>query len=198
LDLSGLTGVDLSFLIPLTPFILIFGGFVAASKFMGFLMKGRKGKVLGSLDYLGFAAGILLLATGVIVLLEETWSIDVWVLLFVTGLGLVLRILTRISFSALMGLVAGLVCVGLVYLFFPIPETVLGVSSLWVYLAVFLVPALLAYLMFKFFEDLARLFGLILGSWPVLTVTGFLCIAQGILLLLGNNLLSLLTQWGLL
>lgn len=197
MDLSGLTGLDLSFLVPLTPFILIFGGFVAASKFLSFLMKGRKGRILGGLDYLGFATGILLLATGVVVLLEETWSIDVWVLLFVTGLGLVLRILTRISFSALMGLVAGLVCVGLVYLFFPLPETVLGVSSLWVYLAVFLVPALLAYLMFKFFEDLARLFGLILGSWPFLTGAGFLCIVQGVLLLLGNNLLALLAQWGM-
>jgi hypothetical protein len=36
-----------------------------------------------------------------------------------------------------------------------------------------------------------KLFGMIVGSWPVMTVLGFLCIAQGILLLLNQSLLSL-------
>ena len=191
LGLSTLIGLDLSVLVGLAPYILIFGGIVAVSKLLSFFMKGSAGKVLKGLGYLGIFVGALLLATGVVVLLEQTSSIEVWGLLVVTGLGLVLKPLSKVPFSALLGLVAGLVCVGLLYLYFPLPETVLGVSSLWIYLAVFFVPALIVFLIFKFVEDLMKLFGMVLGSWPVLTVLGFVCIVQGILLLLNQSLLSL-------
>ena len=133
-----------------------------------------------------------MLATGVIILLDQTSSIEVWGLLVVTGLGLVLKPLSKIPFSALLGLVVGLVCVGLLYLYFPLPATVLGISSLWIYLAVFFVPALVVFFIFKFVEDLVKLFGTVLGSWPVMTILGFLCIAQGVLLLLNQSLLSLI------
>lgn len=114
-----------------------------------------------------------------------------WGLLVVTDLGLVLKPLSKIPFSALLGLVAGLVCAGLLYLYFPLPATVLGISSLWIYLAVFFVPALIVFLIFRFVEDLAKFFGMVVGSWPVMSVLGFLCIAQGVLLLLNQSLLSL-------
>lgn len=191
MDLSALTGLNLSVLVGLAPFVLILGGVVAVSKLLGFLVKGSAGKVLKGVGYLRILVGVLLLTTGVVVLLDQAWSIDVWVLLVVTGLGLVLKPLSKIPFSALLGLIVGLVCAGLLYLYFPLPTSVLGVSSLWIYLAVFLVPALIVFLIFRFVEDLAKLFGTILGSWPVLTVLGFLCIAQGILLLLNQSLLSL-------
>jgi hypothetical protein len=191
LDLSALMGVDFSVLIGLAPFVLVFGGVVAASRLLSFFIKSSAGKVLKGLGYFGFFAGILLLASGLVVLLDGAWSVDVWVLLVVTGLGLVLKPLSKIPFSALFGLVAGLICAGLLYLYFPLPATVLGVSSMWIYLVVFLVPALIIFLLFKFVEDLTKLFGLILGSWSVLTVLGFLCVAEGILLLLNQSLLSL-------
>lgn len=178
-------------LVGLAPFVLIFGGVVAVSKLLGFFVKGSAGKVLKGLEFFGFFVGVLLLVTGVFVLLGQAWGFDVWVLLVVMGLGLVLKPLSRIPFGALLGLVAGLASAGLLYLYFPLPATVLGVSSLWIYLAVFLVPALIVFLIFKFVEDLAKLFGLVLGSWPVLAVLGFLCIAQGILLLFSQSLLSL-------
>ncbi len=191
LDLSTLIGLDFSVLAGLAPYILIFGGIVAVSKLLSFLIRGSAGKVLKGLGYLGILVGALLLATGAVVLLEQTSSIEVWGLLIVTGLGLVLKPLSRVPFSALLGLIVGLVCVGLLYLYFPLPATVLGVSSLWIYLAVFFVPALIVFLIFKFVEDLMKLFGMVVGSWPVLTVLGFLCIAQGILLLLNQSILSL-------
>ena len=191
LDLSALMGVDFSVLIGLAPFVLVFGGVVAASRLLSFFIKGSAGKLLKGVGYFGFFAGILLLASGLVVLLDGAWSVDVWVLLVVTGLGLVLKPLSKIPFSALFGLVAGLICAGLLYMYFPLPATVLGVSSMWIYLVVFLVPALIIFLLFKFVEDLTKLFGLILGSWPVLTVLGFLCVAEGILLLLNQSLLSL-------
>jgi len=185
--------LDFSILVGLAPYFLIFGGIVAVSKLLSFFIKGLAGKVLKGLGYLGIIVGALLLATGVVVLLDQAWGIDVWVLLIVTGLGLVLRPLSKIPFSALLGLIVGLLCVGLLYLYFPLPATVFGVSSLWIYLAVFIVPALIVFFIFKFFEDLTKLFGMVLGSWPVLTVLGFLCLAQGILLLLNLSLLSFFT-----
>jgi hypothetical protein len=191
LDLSTLIGLDLSVLVGFVPYILIFGGIVAVSKLLSFLIKGSAGKVLKGLGYLGIFIGALLLATGALVLLEQTSNIEVWVLLIVTGLGLILKPLSKIPFSALLGLIVGLVCVGLLYLYFPLPPTVFDISSLWIYLAIFFVPALIVFLIFKFVEDLMKLFGMIVGSWPVMTVLGFLCIAQGILLLLNQSLLLL-------
>ena len=189
--LSTLIGLDLSFLAALAPYILMFGGLVAVSKLLSFFIKGSAGTVLKAIGYLGIFVGALLLATGVVVLLEQTSSIEVWGLLVVTGLGLVLKPLSKVPFSALLGLIVGLVCVGLLYLYFPLPATMLGVSSLWIYLAVFFVPALVVFLIFKFVEDLVKFFGMVLGSWPVMTVLGFLCIVQAILLLLNQSLLSL-------
>ena len=175
----------------LAPYILIFGGAVAVSKLLSFFIKGSAGNVLKAIGYLGIFVGALLLATGVVVLLDQTSSIEVWGLLVVTGLGLALKPLSKVPFSALLGSVVGLVCVGLLYLYFPLPPTVFGISSLWIYLAIFFVPALIVFLIFKFVEDLMKLFGMIVGSWPVMTVLGFLSIAQGILLLLNESLLLL-------
>jgi hypothetical protein len=189
LDLSTLIGLDLSVLVGFVPYILIFGGIVAVSKLLSFLIKGSAGKVLKGLGYLGIFIGALLLATGALVLLEQTSNIEVWGLLIVTGLGLILKPLSKVPFSALLGLIVGLVCVGLLYLYFPLPPTVFGISSLWIYLAIFFVPALIVFLLFKFVEDLMKLFGMIVGSWPVMTVLGFLSITQGILLLLNESLL---------
>jgi hypothetical protein len=191
LDLSALTGLDFSVFIGWVPYILIFGGVVAVSKLLSFFVKGSAGKVLKGLGYLGIVVGALLLAFGVVVLLEQTSNFEVWGLLVLTGLGLVLKPLSKIPIAALLGLVVGLLCAGLLYLFFPLPATVLGISSIWVYLAVFLVPALITFFIFKFVEDLTKLFGMVLGSWPLMTVLGFLCLAQGVLLLLNQSLLSL-------
>lgn len=185
------TGLDLSTLVNLVPLILILGGIVAISKLLTLLVKGSAGRVLKGVGVFGLFVGILLLVTSAVVLIIQTEIVDVWVLLVLTGLALVLRPLSRVPLSALFGLVAGLLCAGLLYLYFPLPSMLLGISSFWIYFGVFLVPALIVYLIFKFIEDLARLFGLILGSMPILTVLGFLCILEGfLLLLLGQSLLS--------
>jgi hypothetical protein len=184
LDLSAL-----SVLAVWAPFILIFGGFVAVAKALGSFRKDSAGTILKTI---GFFVGILLLVTGIIVLFGQAESWEIWVLLGLTGLGLVLKPLSKISFSALLGLLAGLLCVGLLYFYFPLPVAVLGVSSFWVYLIVFLVPAFAVWLVFKFVETLGKLIGAILGSWLVLTVLGSFCIVEGTLLLVNQSLLSLL------
>ncbi len=182
----------LAFLFDLVPYILVLGGVFGILRIIRFFVKDKVEGGIKVLEFFGFFIGILLIVTGAVSILGEVWSLEVWALLIVTGLGLTLKPISKIPFSALFGLVAGLACVGLLYWFFPLPATVLGFSSMWIYLAVFLIPALIVFITFKFFEDLTKLFGMILGSWPVLAILGFLCIAEGVLLLLGMNLLSLL------
>ncbi|MEM3000529.1 MAG: hypothetical protein QXX34_08415 [Candidatus Bathyarchaeia archaeon] len=189
--MSSLVGLDLSVLASLAPYILILGGVVALAKFVGVFAKGSAGAVAKAVGFFGFFVGLILLAAGVVVFLGQTANFEVWGLLVVTGLGLVLKPLSKVPFSALLGLAAGLACTGLLYWYYPLPETVLGVSSLWIYLAVFLVPALIVFLISKFVEDLAKFFGMILGSWPVMAVLGLLCLAQGALLLINQSLLAI-------
>ena len=59
-------------------------------------------------------------------------------------------------------------------------------------LVYFLIPAVIVYMVFKFIEDVMKLIGTFLASRPITLIVGFVCIAQGILLLLGNNLFTLL------
>jgi len=189
-----LVGFDFCVLVGWVPLILVFGGFVAVSKLLEKLTKGSAETVLKAIGFFGFFVGVFLLITGIVVLLTQTWDVVSWGLLIVTGLGLALKPLSRIPFAALFGLVVGAVCAGLLYWFFPLPATVLGISSIWIYLAVFLIPALLVFLLFKFAEDVMKLFALVLGAWPVVTALGVLCILQGVMLLLLNQ--SLLSLFG--
>jgi hypothetical protein len=171
-----------------TSYILILGGIVAASWLLEKLARpapvvGKPVSWLVKLTSLfGFFVGILLLITA-----AATWSAKAWdsgtrYLLIVTGLALFLKPLKDIPWAALIGLVVGGLCAGSVYFFYPLPEMVNGVSSTWIYLAIFFIPALLVYMLLKFVEDVVRLIGTILASKSVSIVLGLICIVQGILL----------------
>jgi len=115
------------------------------------------------------------------------WSMEAWdsgtrYLLIVTGLALFLKPLKDIPWAALIGLVVGGLCAGFVYLVYPLPETVYGISSTWIYLVIFFIPALFVYMFLKFVEDVLRLIGTILAFKPVAIALGLICITQGILL----------------
>ena len=188
----------LSGLIDFTPHLLIIGGIAAASWLLEKLVKLTP--IIGTpaswtvkvLSLFGFFIGALLLITGINASIGQAWDSGTIYLLIVTGLALILRPLKDIPWAALFGLLVGGLCVGLVILFYPLPGTVLGISSTWVYLFVFIVPALLVYVFFKFAEDLLRLVGMILASKPVSIVLGLACIIQGILLLLNTSLFTIL------
>lgn len=190
--------MDLTLLVSLTPIILVLGGVAAVSWL--FARLAEPAPVVGTpasgtlkiLDALGFLVGILLLATGAGVWSAQAWDPGTRYLLIVTGLALVLKLLRDIPWAAFGGLVIGILCVAFVYLYFPLPETVFNASSLWIYLAIFLIPALFAYLAFKFAEDLMKLLGGILASRPVATILGLTCIIQGILLLLDQSLFTIM------
>jgi hypothetical protein len=170
------------------PYILILGGIVAASWILEKL--ARPAPVVGKpvswlvklVSLFGFFVGILLLVTAAAVWSVEALDSGTRYLLIVTGLALFLKPLKDIPWAALIGLVVGGLCAGSVYFFYPLPETVNGVSSTWIYLAIFFIPALLVYMLLKFVEDMLRFIGTILASKPVSIVLGLICIVQGILL----------------
>lgn len=182
-----------------TPFILILGGIVAISWLLEKL--ARPAPVVGQpisllmkvVSLFGFFVGILLLATAVGAWSTPSVDSGTRYLLIASGLALLLKPLRDVPWAALLGLIVGIVCVGLVYLLFPLPEAVLGISSTWVYALIFFIPALLAYMLFKFLEDLLRLIGMILASKPVATILGLLCIVQGILLIFGVSLFAIIS-----
>ncbi len=188
----------LSGLIDFTPHLLIIGGIAAASWLLEKLVK--RTPIIGTpaswfvkvLSLFGFFIGALLLITGINASIGQAWDSGTIYLLIVTGLALILRPLKDIPWAALFGLLVGGLCVSLVLIFYPLPGTILGISSTWVYLFVFIVPALLVYVFFKFAEDLLRLVGMILASKPVSIVLGIACIIQGILLLLNTSLFTIL------
>ncbi|UCD96429.1 MAG: hypothetical protein JSV35_08075 [Candidatus Bathyarchaeota archaeon] len=189
----------LSGLVEFTPHLLIVGGIAAASWLLEKLVKPTP--IIGTpasltvkiLSLFGFFIGALLLITGINASISQAYDSGTIYLLIVTGLALVLRPLKDIPWAALFGLLVGALCVSLVFIFYPLPEAVFGISSTWIYFGVFIIPALMVYVFFKFAEDLLRLVGMILASKPVSIVLGLTCIIQGILLLLNTSLFTILT-----
>jgi hypothetical protein len=194
--------MDLSILVNYTPYILILGGVIATSWFLEKLVKpvpvvGTPASILTKImSFFGFFAGILLIITGAAAWQTHAPQVDTYTiyLLIIAGLVLILRPIKDFPWAALLGLIAGGLSAGAVYFFFPtlIPETVFGIASIWVYVIIFLIPAVIVYMVFKFIEDVLKLLGTLLASKPVTLIVGFVCIAQGILLLLDKNLFTLL------
>ena len=190
--------LDLTPLVDLTPYILILGGLTASSWLLGKLAKPAP--VVGEpasgaakvVSALGFLVGILMLVTALSVWSTPAWDMGTRYLLVITGLALFLKPLKEVPWAALVGLIVGGACFCVVFFLFPLPETVLGVSSTWGYLLIFFVPALLSYMAAKFVEDLFKLIGTLLASKPVAIILSLLCIVQGILLVLNTSLFLIL------
>ena len=176
--------MSLTLLIDYAPYILILGGITAAS----WLITRDKARPT---SYLGFFIGILLLTTAAVAWSEQELDTGTRYLLIATGLALFLKPIRDFPWAALFGLAAGCACAAYVIWFLDVPETVFGVQAKWIYIAAFLIPALIVYLIFKFIEDLLKLIGMILASKPVSLVLALLCIAQGILMLLNTSLFAL-------
>ena len=192
--------MDFSILINNAEYILIIGGFVAMSWFVQKVI--RPVPVVGApislfskiLSFFGFFIGIFLVVTGAAAWKAQATNIDNYtiLLLIIAGLALMLKPIKDFPWAALLGLIAGSLSAGAVYFFFTLPETIYGISSTWFYVAIFLIPAVIVYIVFKFIEDVLKLLGTLLASRPITFIVGAMCIAQGILLILGNNLFTIL------
>ena len=192
--------MDFSILVDYAPYILILGGVVAMSWFIQKVVKpvpivGTPASILTRIvSFFGLFIGIALLITGATAWQTQAPQIDNYTtaLFIIAGLALILKPIKDFPWAALMGLIAGGLCAGAVYFFFPLPDTVFGIASIWVYVAIFMIPAVIVYMVFKFIEDVLKLIGMLLASRPVTFIIGCICIAQGILLLLGMNLFTIL------
>jgi len=192
--------MDFSILVNNTEYILIIGGIIAISWFLEKLLKpvpivGTPASILTKIiSFFGFFAGIILIITGATAWQTHAPQIDPYTiyLLIIAGLVLMLKPIKDFPWAALLGLIAGGLSAGAVYFFFPLPETVLGIAAIWVYVIIFLIPAVIVYMVFKFIEDVLKLLGTLLASKPITFIVGCVCIAQGILLLLEMNLFTIL------
>ncbi len=194
--------MDFSILVDYIPYILIVGGAIAMSWFIEKIVKpvpvvGTPASILIKIvSFFGLFAGIILLITGATAWQTHAPQVDNYTiaLLIIAGLALVLRPIKDFPWAALLGLIAGGLCAGVVYFFFPLPETVFGIAAIWVYVIIFMIPAVIVYMVFKFIEDVLKLIATLLASKPATFIVGCVCIAQGILLLLDMNLFAILTS----
>lgn len=186
------------FLTNIAPYVLILGGFVAVSWFLEKIGSGLLGDgdltiwLFKGLSYFGFFVGILLMTTAAVAWSQSLWDVGTRWLLLAIGLALFLKPVKDFPVAALVGLTVGCACAAYVILFIPMPEAVLGISIRWIYLIIFLVPALITYLLFKFIEDVLKLIRIILTFEPIAIILGLVCIANGILMLFETSLFSIL------
>jgi hypothetical protein len=196
----GTNVVDFGILVNNTQYVLILGGIIAMSWFIQRVIKpvpivGTPTSILiRVVSFFGFFVGIALMITGAAAWQSQAPNVDTYTqyLLIVAGLILMLKPIKDFPWAALLGLLAGGLVTGAVYFFYPLPETVLGIGSIWVYVALFLIPAVIVYMVFKFIEDVLKLLGTLLASRPITFIVGAICITQGILLILDQNLFTLL------
>ncbi|MFQ6064660.1 MAG: hypothetical protein ACE5L6_04210 [Candidatus Bathyarchaeia archaeon] len=175
--------MSLTVLIDYAPYILILGGITAAS----WLIKGKEKPA----SYIGFIIGILLLTTAAVAWSRPELDNPTKYLLIATGLALFLKPIKDFPWAALLGLAAGCACAAYAIWFVTIPE--IGIPAKWIYVAAFLIPALIVYLIFKFIEDLLKIIGMILASKPVSIILALLCIIQGVMMLFGGSLFTLIS-----
>ena len=144
--------MSLSLLVNYTPIILILGGITATSWLLAILLKPLPvvgilmSKILRALSVIGFLIGILLLITGFAVWSNQIWDVGTNYLLIITGLALILKPIRQITWAALVGFIIGASCVMIVYFYFPLPEMIFGISSIWIYYRIDKLFILLNYL----------------------------------------------------
>jgi len=164
------------------PQILIFGGICAFSR--AFRGKPAVEKIL---VILGFFLGIALIMGSIHVFLGKRGDLATISIGMALGLGIFLRPIRNLKWAALLALIAGLASSYIMVRY-------LMISSMVVIAFGFLVPALLTYLLLKFFEDLMQITGKILSFAPIAFGLGALGMAQGLMLLMGRSLISLLPK----
>ena len=185
--------------VDIAPYVLILGGIIAVSwifeKIVGPMLSTERLMLwlLKGVSYFGFLVGILLMATAAVAWPQPVgWDLGTKILILVTGLALFLKPIKDFPIAALIGLTVGCACAAYVILFIPMPETVLGISIRWVYLIIFLIPALVTYVLFNFVEDVLRLIRVVLTFEPVALILGSVCVINGVLMLFGTSLFGIL------
>lgn len=133
---------------------------------------------------LGFFLGFASIAAGVLTVIRGGDPITEIALILV-GLALFLKPIKNVRWASLFGFIIGAMSILIV-------KNLFSFQSPFVYLGIFFISAFLAYLAFKFAEDLLSFLGTLLSFPPVLLLLGALTFLQGVLILLGKSLIFIL------
>jgi len=168
--------LDLGILLENLPIVLLAVGFTSLAP----LFRGRLKPISRVLVAVGFLVGILALVLAYQLFSSGKYDLFTLVILIIAGLMLFLRPIRNVRWAALVAFVVGLLASYYAYNAFQVSTTVL--------IIVFVAATLLLYLLFKFAEDLLGIIGGILSFPPIAIIIGVACIAQAILILLGQSL----------
>ncbi|UCH02772.1 MAG: hypothetical protein JSV20_03020 [Candidatus Bathyarchaeota archaeon] len=177
-------------------YLLILGGIIAISWLLERIVKivpviGEPASwLLKAMSFFRFFVGIILIMTAAAGWFMAQLDSGTQLLLLSAGLALFLKPIKDLPWAALFGLAVGGLCAGFLFFYYPPSSTFYGIPSIWIYLLVFFVPALFVYMIFKFVEDVLKLVGMIITLKPITLVIGFLCIIQGIFMLLNTNIFT--------
>jgi len=183
-----------------SPLILIVVGIIAGAWFISNILHVFPGFVDNIADALssvskhaGWIFGAISLITAAAIYKTGEYLDQGWftvALLIVVGYGLFFEPMKNVPWAALVGLVAGGGLAAVIYFRYGdrLSGTFLGIDLNYILGIVMVLVFLLVFLTLKFIEDITKATTMVLRFQPVATALGILCIAQGILILLGNPL----------
>lgn len=141
--------------------------------------------------YSGFLIGIVILVMAVSVALAETvtwFSLAMMILLAMT---LFLKPMKDIPWAGVVGLIAGALAAYGASVF--LPASLVSGENRWIALAVvFLIVGAIVHMIFHFVEDVLKITRMILDWRPIMVLVGLVAVVEGVALLAGSSLVSLL------
>jgi hypothetical protein len=144
------------------------------------------------LQFFGMGIGILCFAICMAVLVNPFVNpISLYndpltiILLGVLGFVLLIAPLAKFPWSAIFGLLGGIIAaIAVAFLLPPSVVAFLPISLKWILIGIFIIVGLLIFISFKFIEDLTKAFAMLLGSRPVTLILLIIGIIQGIALII--------------
>jgi hypothetical protein len=182
--------VDLSFLAqePIPAGALIVGGLLSIAVALYGHRDDSHWDEVGTLFAFVLGAGMLVMAF--VVAVEKVVNWFTLVLIIVLALTLFLKPMRQIPWAGVLGAVAGGVAV--LAASFVLPSKVLGIDEWILLVVVFFVVGAIVNALFHFLEDILTIATMVLDWKPTMVIIGLVTVAEGVLVLLGRSILSVL------
>lgn len=172
---------------PIVEAVLLAGGFIAI--LIGIVGRSEKTSADEIAMFLGLFVGAFMIFMGIVLYSESGWPPSTMIVLIVLGLGLILRVLRKVKWAAIISwIVGGLTGYGL-YLISKVALASILTPTVIIVIAV--IVMLIAYFLLKFLEDTISFFGAILSFRPILFFLGMGAIIEAVLLLLDSSLYAI-------
>jgi hypothetical protein len=144
-----------------------------------------------------FVIGLVLPIVAALCFLNGAWGIFTLFLLILLAeavvLGPIARIMKKVPALATAAVCAsGIAYIAAVLIVALIPSWLVPYigGTMWIMIAIFIVIAILSFVIILFAQGIIEFTGLVLGAWPIMIILGMICIAQGALLLAHMSLLQ--------